>query len=115
MNENKTQQLETYTPPAALVAWLDGGKGRAAHFARVDPILHAPVISKIKSGRIAVTFEYACRLERAQKPSDNPFKAVDIMTFEQDRDLYRYVSGQDPAPEYVPHVRAMPQQRAAAR
>lgn len=99
------QQPNAYTPPAVLVAWLEAETGRAAHFERVDPILHAPIISKIKAGRIPVTFETAIRLERAQKPSDNPFKAIDIMTYEQDRALYRYVSGQDPAPPYVPFVR----------
>lgn len=115
MHENTTDnQAAKYTPPAALVQWLEQGKGRAAHFARVDPILHAPVISKIKAGLIAVTFEYACRLERAQMPSATPFKAVDIMTYEQDRDLYRFVSGQDPAPEYVPHVRATPLHRVTS-
>lgn len=111
---NSTQKKLTYPPPAVLVAWLDGGLGRAAHFARADPILHGPIISKIKSGRIPVTFEYACRLERAQKPSDKPFRAVDIMTFDQDRELYRFVSGQEPAPAYVPHVRAKHKPRAAA-
>lgn len=101
-----------YTPPAVLVDWLNAEPGRAAHFARVDPILHAPIISKIKAGRIPVTFEYAVRLERAQKPSSTPFKAVDIMTYQQDQQLYRYVSGQESAPPYVPHVRAKPQPRA---
>lgn len=108
------QQLETYTPPAVLVEWLAGGLGRAAHFQRVDPILHAPIISKIKNGRIPVTFEYAIRLERAQKPSSKPFKADEIMTYEQDKELYRYVSGQEPAPPYVPHVRASSKPRKAA-
>lgn len=106
MDQNKhAQQSNCYTPPAVLVAWLEAEAGRAAHFGRIDPILHPPVISKIKKGRIPVTFEYALRLERAQKPSASPFKAVDIMTYEQDRDLYRYASGQDPAPPYVPFVR----------
>lgn len=103
---DKTQQPNAYTPPAVLVAWLAEELGRAAHFERVDPILHAPMLSKIKRGRIPVTFEMAIRLERAQKPSNNPFKAVDIMSWDQDKELYRYVSGQEPAPEYVPHVRA---------
>lgn len=103
-NSNKPEI--TYTPPPVLVKWLGQEVGRAAHFSRVDPILHPPIISKIKAGRIPVTFEYACRLERAQKPSDNPFCAADIMTYEQDRELYRYLRGLDPAPVYVPHERA---------
>lgn len=114
MDEQQTQQPNTYTPPAVLVAWLNAEKGRAAHFQRVDNILHAPVISKIKQGRIPVTFEMAFRLERAQMPSAQPFRAVDIMTYEQDQALYRYVSGQEPAPEYVPHVRAKPTPRKVA-
>jgi hypothetical protein len=114
MNAKQTQQPETYTPPAVLVAWLKDELGRAAHFERVDPILHAPIISKIKNGRIPVTFEYAIRLERAQKPSDKPFTADQIMTYEQDKELYRYISGQEPAPPYVPHVRATKKPKAAA-
>lgn len=113
MSEKKiNQQRGKYPVPEILVKWLDGGLGRAAHFQRVDPILHAPVVAKIKAGRIPVTFEYACRLERAQMPSDKPFKAVEIMTFEQDRELYDFVSGKAPAPAYVPHVRA-PHPRAS--
>lgn len=108
-----TPTKNKYTPPPVLVAWLAGEDGRAAHFARVDPILHAPVISKLKAGRIPVSFEYAFRLERAQKPSATPFKAVDIMTYQQDKELYRYVTGQEPAPAYVPLVRAKPQNRKA--
>ena len=107
-------EKNAYVPPAVLVAWLDGGKGRAAHFQRADDILHAPIISKMRTGRIPVTFEYACRLERAQKPSDNPFTADQIMTYEEDIALYRYISGQEPKPAYVPHVRATPQPRTAA-
>ena len=103
-----------YTPPPALVAWLNGGRGRAAHFQRVDAILHAPIISKMLAGRIPVTFEYACRLERAQMPSSTPFRADEIMTYEEDRQLFRYVSGQESAPAYVPRARLKPGPRASA-
>lgn len=113
MEQNKPiQKHRPYAPPAVLVAWLAEGKGRAAHFQRVDKLLLAPIISKIKVGQIPVTFEYAIRLERAQMPSDNPFKADQIMTYQQDRALYRYITGQEPAPAYVPHVRAT---RASAK
>lgn len=105
---------DAYTPPPVLVAWLNGAIGRAAHFQRVDPILHAPVISKMLHGRIPVTFEMAVRMERAQMPSTTPFKADEIMTYAEDQQLYRYVSGREPAPEYVPHVRAKPQPRNMA-
>src|SRR4051812_30902137 len=87
-----------YPIPEAFNEWLESGMGRAAYFGKVDPILSAPLLSKIKSGRVPISFENAIRLERAQKVSKTPFKAVDIMTFEQDRQLYRYVSGQEPAP-----------------
>lgn len=105
---------DKYVPAPALVAWLTGEKGRAAHFQRVDPILHAPIISKILAGRIPVTFEYAVRMARAQKPSATPFTADEIMTYEEDKQLFRYVSGQEPAPVVAPHIRAKPQPKAAA-
>jgi hypothetical protein len=106
--DEQTTNKPPYRLPQVLIDWLEQETGRAAHFARVDPLLHAPIISKIKAGRIPVTFEYACRLERAQKPSSNPFRAVDIMTWNQDKELYRFVSGQEPAPAYVPFERKKP-------
>jgi hypothetical protein len=106
VHRNKKQAL--YPVPQILVDWLDEEFGRAAHFQRVDPILHPPIISKLRKGEIPVTFEYAFRLERAQMASDAPFKAVDIMTFEQDRQLYRYATGQEAAPVVPKWVRQYP-------
>jgi hypothetical protein len=97
----KPGQQNAYPIPEVFIDWLESGMGRAQYFGKVDPLLPPPLISKIKAGRVPITFEYACRLERAQKPSKAPFKAGDIMTFEQDRDLYRYVAGLDPAPPPV--------------
>lgn len=96
---------EYYQPPQFLVDWLEDGDGRAAYFSKVDPVLSAPTISKIKFGRIPITFELAVRMERAQKVTMHPLKAIDLMTFERDRELYRYVTGQEPAPEQVKIVR----------
>lgn len=94
-----------YTCPAHFVAWLEAEEGRAAYFHKVDNRLFPPLISKFKKGEVAITFEYAVRLERAQKPSDNPIKAEELMTFLEDRQLYRYVTGQDPAPAPIEVIR----------
>ena len=96
-----TKQQPEFTPPAALVEWLEQGQGRAAYFHKVDAGLFPSMISKIKSGHLPVSFEVAIRLERAQKASDTPLKAEDLMTFLQHRALYRYVTGIDPAPAQV--------------
>lgn len=90
-----------YAPPSYFVDWLDEEQGRAAYFFKVDPGLFAPLISKFKKGLFPITFEYAVRLERAQKPSDNPLRAELLMTFDEHRELYRYVIGVDPAPAPV--------------
>jgi hypothetical protein len=90
-----------YTCPAHFVAWLEAEEGRAAYFQRVDPRLFPPLISKFKKGEVPITYEYACRLERAQKPSDTPLKAEELMTFLEDRQLHRYVTGLDPRPPLV--------------
>jgi hypothetical protein len=90
-----------YPVSQTLIDWLDGGRGRGEYFSKVDPLLPPTRISKIKVGRVPITFEDACRLARAQKPSDNPFKPDEIMTFAQDRELYRYVIGEIPAPAEV--------------
>lgn len=87
-----------YPPPAKFVAWLEADPGRAQYFSKVDPGLFPSTISKMKYGLIPITFEYAYRLERAQKPSDTPLKAGELMTFIQHQALYRYVTGQEPAP-----------------
>lgn len=100
-----------------FVEWLESGMGRAAYFARIDPLLTAPLLSKMKTGAVPISFEYAFRLERAQKASKTPFKAVDIMTFEQDRALYRYAIGKEPAPAQLVTKRAQvgrPRKDAAA-
>lgn len=94
-----------YTCPAHFIAWLEAEEGRAAYFQRVDPRLFPPLISKFKKGEVPITFEYACRLERAQKASDQPLTAESLMTFLEDRQLYRYVTGQDPRPAPVEVVR----------
>jgi hypothetical protein len=97
-NKRKAGDHYCHVPPTYFVKWLESGIGRAAYFGKVDPLLTAPLISKIKRGRMPITFEYACRLERAQKPSDMPIRAIDLMTFEQDRALYLYITGQEAAP-----------------
>lgn len=88
----------TYIPPPEFVAWLDAEKGRANYFKKIDPGLFPPIICKMKKGMIPITFEYAIRIERAQKPSDTPLRAVDLMTFQESRELYRYVTAPTPAP-----------------
>lgn len=97
----KPGQATRYPVPQLFVEWLDGGLGRGQYFGKVDPLLPPVLISKMKAGIAPITFEYAVRLERAQKPSREPFKAIDIMTFSQDQELYRYVTGQEPAPAPV--------------
>lgn len=92
-------QFHRYTPPAHFVEWLDAAIGRSAYFSKVDPGLFPPIITKMKKGLIPITFEYAIRLERAQAPSDAPLKAIDLMTFQEHRELYLYVTGQAPAPK----------------
>ncbi len=94
-----------YPPPEHFVAWLDEEKGRAAYFQKVDPCLFTTIISRMKTGQLPITFSYAIRIERAQKASDNPLKAEELMTFLEDRALYRYVKGIDPAPAPVVVVR----------
>lgn len=103
MSNIKTPQ---YTCPPHFVAWLEAEEGRAAYFQRVDSRLFPPLISKFKKGEVPITFEYACRLERAQKPSDTPLTAESLMTFLEDRELYRYVIGVDPRPAEVKVVRS---------
>jgi len=95
------EQLHAYPPNPRFLAWLAGETGRAAYFELVDPILNQALISKLKAGRVPITFEYAFRLERAQKPSSNPLKAIELMTFEVDQELCRYVTGEAPAPAMV--------------
>lgn len=97
-----------YPIPQRLVDWLNEGRGRAAYFSKVDPCLFPPMISKIKEGRLPISFETAIRLERAQKESPNPLKAEELMTFVEHRALYRYVIGADPAPEKIELAYAKP-------
>jgi hypothetical protein len=94
-------QSTRYPVPQLFAEWLEGGLGRGQYFGKIDPLLPPVLISKMKAGIAPITFEYALRLERAQKPSKEPFKAIDIMTFSQDQELYRYVTGQEPAPAPV--------------
>lgn len=82
-----------------LADWLDGELGRGQYFSKVDPELIPPIISKIKKGVIRIRFEMALRLERAQKPSATPFKAEDLLAYEEDLQLLRYARGQEPAPQ----------------
>jgi hypothetical protein len=105
LKESSMTKTPPHIPPAHFVAWLEEGKGRAAYFHRVDNRLFPPLISKFKTGEVAITFEYACRLERAQMPSDNPLTAESLMTFLEDRQLYRYITGQEPRPAKVEVVR----------
>jgi hypothetical protein len=100
-----------YTPPAHFVAWLDEALGRSAYFGKIDPGLFPPIITKMKRGLIPITLEYALRLERAQMPSDKPLKAYDLMTFQEHRDLYLYVTGQQPAPAPIPRPPRKTQER----
>lgn len=104
-----------YTPPAHFVIWLEAEEGRAAYFGKVDNSLYPPLISKMKSGEFPITFEYACRLERAQKPSTTPLKAETLMTYLEDRVLYRYITGQEPAPVPVEVVRQPRTRKAPAQ
>lgn len=97
-----TCQTPNYPPPAYLIDWLESGTGRAAYFQKVDSGLTPPLISKFKAGMNPITFEYAVRLERAQKASDNPLQAERLMTFIEHREYYRYVTGQDAAPAQLP-------------
>lgn len=88
-----------FTPSNKFVAWLNADVGRAQYFGRVDPLLVPPLISKIKAGAVACRFETALRIERAQKPSDTPLRAEDLLTFEEDLALLRFVRGLEAAPE----------------
>lgn len=97
--------LQNYPQPAALIEWLNEEVGRGAYLSKVDPELSQPRLSKLKAGVTPITLELALRIERAQKASAKPLKAIDLMTFAEDRMLYRYVTGQDPAPEQLKIVR----------
>lgn len=97
--------LQKYPQPKRLVEWLNEEPGRAAFFTRMDPMINQPSLSKMKAGIVPVTLADAIRLERAQKASKKPLKALELMTFEEDRILYRYVTGMEPAPEQVKIVR----------
>lgn len=90
-----------YAKPTYLIDWLSAEKGRGAYFSKVDPGLFPAMISKMKAGIIPITFEYAVRLERAQKASATPLRAELLMTFIEHRALYRYATGQDPAPDQI--------------
>jgi hypothetical protein len=106
-NRMKSNSLPPpHVPPAHFVAWLEAEPGRSAYFGKVDDGLYPPLITKMKQGRLPITFEYAVRLERAQKPSDNPLRAEDLMTYVEHRELYRYVTGRDPAPAPIVVARA---------
>lgn len=105
MTNNTASAVPQYTPPAYFINWLEQGPGRAAYFHKVDPGLFPPMISKMKAGLLPISFEIAIRLERAQKASDNPLKAEELMTFLEDRRLYRYVTGRDAAPAQLVKVR----------
>lgn len=98
-----------YAPPTYFADWLAAGQGRAEYFHKVDPGLFPPLISKMKAGILPITFEYAIRIERAQKASDNPLKAELLMTFVESRQLYRYVTGQEPAPPQVEKIKRLTQ------
>lgn len=110
--KRKPRQLSTpvtykqnYPQPARLIEWLNEEVGRAAYFSKVDPEITQPRLSKLKAGITPITLEIALRLERAQKASPHPLKALDLMTFAEDKMLYRYVTGMDPAPEQLKIVR----------
>lgn len=104
-----TPQKPRFVLPHGFIAWLEEDSGRAAYFSKVDPGLYQATISKMKNGIIPITFEYAIRLERAQKASPNPLKAEQLMTFLEHRELYRYVTGQEPAPAQLEIVRKKPE------
>jgi len=97
-----------YPVPVTFAQWLEEEWGRAAYFEKVDPHFPSPVISKLKKGIFPITFELAIRLERAQKASNNPLRAEDLMTFAEDRELYRYVTGRAAAPAQLAVVRKSP-------
>lgn len=77
-----------YPQNPVFSSWLNV-RGRGDKFRRVDPLLVPPLVSKLKYGVNPISVEYAMRLELAQTPSDKPFKAEDICTFQQDIDLIR--------------------------
>ena len=88
-------------PPEYFRNWLEGGLGRAEYFHKVDEGLFPSLISKMKNGHTPITFEYACRLERAQKASATPLKAELLMTYQEHRDLFRFIMGMEPAPPQI--------------
>lgn len=110
----KNAKTQPHVPPAHFVAWLEAEEGRAAYFHRVDNILFPPLITKMKKGEVPITFENAIRLERAQKPSDTPLTAESLMTFEEDRQLLRYITGREPRPPLVEVVKK-PRQRTSQK
>ena len=97
--------VQRYPQPKRLVEWLNEETGRAAYFSKADPEIIQPTLSKMKAGIVPITLADAIRLERAQKASKKPLKALELMTFEEDRKLYRYVTGMDPAPPQLQIVR----------
>lgn len=80
-----------YPPSPRFVAWLNAGRGRAESFVDRDPGLVPTTISKLKNGVSPISFELACRIERAQKPSDDPLRAEDIASFVEDRELIKFI------------------------
>lgn len=110
-DSNQRKTLTPYTPPPVLLKFLNGGLGRAAYFSKVDPGLFPAIISKMKAGVLPISFEFAIRMERAQQPSDTPFTADQIMTFEEHQALYRYVTGQEPRPSAIDPTQRPPRVR----
>lgn len=97
MEHNASKKKNTLPPknrvPVSdvLVKFLDGKRGAAHHFADNDDGLVPAVISKMKHGRLPITFEHAVRLERAQPASDKPFKAEEICSYAEDRSLIEFL------------------------
>lgn len=94
LTDEERQALAKYPVHPYFAEWLRSGVGRNAFFSRSDPALVPAIISKMMYGRMPISFEFAIRIERAQKPSkagEEPLKAYDLMTFKEDRELYQWL------------------------
>lgn len=85
----------THKCPERFIEFLDSGKGLGQHFHLMDPTLTPAHISKFRHGILPISFEFAVRLEKAQKHTVNPFKAEDIVTDPADVALIKFLRGEE--------------------
>lgn len=91
-----TKSEPKYPPSERFASWLNAGRGRAEYFSKADPVLVPTTISKMKNGVVPISFELACRIERAQKPTDDPLRAEEIASYIEDRTLIAFMRSTTP-------------------